>query len=149
MSSISAKEMQKMNTMIESPLYNSNIYDGLIVKLKWKKQDGNIAISISFMNTSDNSIKLPYWFLLEDELTNNYFYIQDEDGNKIKYLGKMIKRKEPQESDFRLLLPKTTLEKNIVISNYYDILSANKKIYVKYFVPLKISSEIIEIDIKH
>lgn len=72
-------------------------------------------------NSSEQPVKMLIWNTpLEKELSADVFEVV-HNGKPVEYLGRMVKRGEPQESDFVEVPAGGRVEATIDIARYYDI----------------------------
>jgi peptidyl-Lys metalloendopeptidase len=79
---------------------------------------GNVQFRIT--NTSKNAIKIPNWQLPSGQLDSDLFDVY-QNGQKIDYVGKMIKRAPITEADFVTLRAGETKLINADLSSVYDM----------------------------
>jgi len=89
--------------------------------LQTKKLNSEGSISISIRNSSKEEIKVLKWNTPFEESLNSDVFVIKNNNHIVPYMGKVIKRGQPQESDYIKLEPKEQRNINIKLSDYYDM----------------------------
>jgi hypothetical protein len=103
------------------------------IKLSIERKGDEIISHLIFSNNSSNNIDLDTWAIFADkEIRNNYFEIMDEDNNKVKYTGMLIKRMFRPE-DYIPIKPGEKISTSISINDVYKLVKG-KKYTIRYFM---------------
>ncbi|AJQ97720.1 M35 family metallo-endopeptidase [Gynuella sunshinyii] len=90
-----------------------------------KKSTSTSEINVVITNTSDEFLKVLKWNTpLETELSADIFSIS-ADGKFVTYQGRLIKRGEPEETDYVTFKPRESKTVSVDLSRYYKMDQAN------------------------
>jgi len=120
--------MKKIGLMIFALMYASILFassGGIVsVGLLKSKKDSNLSmavIDVIISNNTDENVKVLKWNTpLENEIKNDLFDITIN-KEKVRYIGKMVKRGTPTESDYLTFQPKESKVISVKLSDYYDM----------------------------
>ena len=93
--------------------------------------DGDVAIDVAITNTLGHPVALLKWQLPSDDLQLPLFRLTREDGSVAPYLGRIVKRAEPRDTDRVLLQPGATLRYQVELTGHYD-LQRNGRYAIEY-----------------
>lgn len=103
------------------------------IELSLEKKDRIIIAHLLFVNnTSNNSYLDRQTICINGEFSRSVFSIIDDNGNKIRYKGEMIKR-DVRPEDFIILEPSDSINTSIVLNEGYQLV-AGEKYKIKYSV---------------
>ena len=92
--------------------------------------DVDVVIKVTITNTTRHPVMLLSWQLPSDELDGPLFKIT-RDGQRVGYLGPIVKRGAPQASDRIKLDPGASLSYDVELTGAYD-LSASGRYAIEY-----------------
>lgn len=100
--------------------------------LEMRSTKGKLIADLTFSNNTEQVIFLDkYTICLDKELTSRVFEVADKDGNKIQYIGKMIKRK-PSKDDFIKLEPEKSISTSVTLDDSYEFRKGEKEYAITY-----------------
>jgi len=103
-----------------------------------KTGSGDAWVRVTVENVSDHPLHILRWHLPLEEMGREMFLVE-RDGERLPYLGKLIKRAAPQASDYLALDPGEAIEATVDLATAYDFSSAGV-----YLVRFRLSPFAIE-----
>lgn len=92
-----------------------------VAKKKIKRNDG-VILQTTFTNTTKKPIQLLKWNTpLEGEFLANIFDVKQANGRPATYIGKLVKRHPPTESDYVTLVAGESISASLDLSDAYAI----------------------------
>ena len=82
--------------------------------------DQEVRVDIVFTNDGSTSLSIPKWFVPDGELEGDLFLLS-RDGQRVPYLGPIIKRAAPTAQDMISLAPGESVARSVDISGMYDL----------------------------
>ncbi len=83
--------------------------------------DTDVAITVSVTNTTRHPVHVLRWQLPDEEVETSLFKITRENGERVRYTGPLVKRAEPQPSDFVRIDAGATLDYSVELTAAYDL----------------------------
>ncbi len=85
----------------------------------------NILTKVQFTNLSVNDVKFLVWGTpFEGRINTDFFNVQLENGTPLPYMGRMYKRGEPDDTDYKTLHPGETIEAIVNLNDAYNLKEA-------------------------
>jgi peptidyl-Lys metalloendopeptidase len=92
--------------------------------------DADIAVNVAITNSTDHAVKVLEWQLPSSRLPGQLFRVTAADGTPARYLGPMVKRAAPRESDFVTIEAGATRNYQVNLGKTYEL--GNGRYTVKY-----------------
>jgi len=116
--------LTKSSTPIINNQMDSKRHSKIQVNLKINKTFfGKIQVSFQVKNISDKNITFCTWQSPLEKTYKSIFFELIHNGNRIKYIGKKVKRSSPTKDVFFTLTPNETITYNIDLIEGYKISS--------------------------
>ncbi|HFC76866.1 MAG TPA: hypothetical protein ENJ27_01410 [Candidatus Moranbacteria bacterium] len=117
-------------------LFENNVLKDIIVQIKTHKEgifNKKTVLTFTIINNKNEDYSFCYWQTpFEKEFMANYLRLVLKNGEKIKYIGKMVKRSPPDKDDFMTIKANSVISTEIILDNGYDI--QNKKEFSIQFI---------------
>ncbi len=85
----------------------------------------NILVKVQFINSSENDVRFLVWGTpFEGRINTDFFNVQVENGLPLPYMGRMYKRGEPDDTDYKTLQPGETIEAIVNLNDAYNLREA-------------------------
>lgn len=88
-------------------------------------------LTFSVTNQLNDEVKLLIWYTPFEGLLSDMFIITTEAGEALDYQGMMVKRSQPDESDYLTLTPKSRKEITLELSQAYPFNQGKYRIQLK------------------
>jgi peptidyl-Lys metalloendopeptidase len=92
--------------------------------------DAEVAVNVAITNPTDHAVKVLEWQLPSSRLHGQLFQVVAADGTAARYVGPLIKRAAPRESDFVTIEAGATRSYQVNLAKAYEL--GNGRYTVKY-----------------
>ena len=80
----------------------------------------SVPIKFSLENLSDRPLRILKWYTPMEGIAGDIFHVA-LDGHQVEYIGRMVRRGQPLESDYLLLGPYQTVTATVDLAEAYDL----------------------------
>jgi peptidyl-Lys metalloendopeptidase len=88
-------------------------------------KDQDVTVRWTVRNNGNRTAWLPRWQAPKPELESNLFQVS-LDGQRTRYIGKVVKRQAPIPTDFVAIAPGKSLSATVKLSAFYDMAQAGE-----------------------
>jgi peptidyl-Lys metalloendopeptidase len=83
--------------------------------------DADVAVDVAITNTTGHAVRVLKWQLPSDDLQGPLFRVLKQDGTAASYVGPLVKRAAPRESDYVHIEAGAALNYRVALSKDYEL----------------------------